>query len=281
MLATKRLDPILRWAGSKRKLVPALLSAAPTSYSRYYEPFAGSACFFLALAPRRATISDTNDDLMSAYRVISRKSGEVSSLLDEMPVSKPDYYRIRELSHDGMSDVQKTAAFIYLNRNCFNGIYRENRQGRFNVPFGSRVGKMPDSNQLRMVGKRMYRTRLMTADFEVALKSASVNDFVYLDPPYITTNRASYGEYGYGTYRDEEIGRLIEVLKELDDRKVKILISYKDDQALTNALDSWSVKKLSVLRTVASKQSDRIKTQEILASNYSNLNKIDFGAYGK
>lgn len=277
--ARRSVSPILRWAGSKRRLVPALLEAAPLEFNRYFEPFAGSACFFLALNPPLATISDYNSQLIRTYNTVSRHSTQVGITLHSLPCSKEDYYRIREQTKKPTSDILHAAHFLYLNRYCFNGIYRENRFGEFNVPFGSRVGKIPSLDHIRSVGSRMYRATLRHGDFETVLQTAEKGDFAYLDPPYLTTDRPSFGEYGYGTYRNSEVNRLERVLKELDSRGVNVLLSYRADTDLLESLSNWSSTHIEVKLNIAGNSSKRLTSTEILASNYKNLDQIRFEGY--
>jgi DNA adenine methylase len=135
--------PILRWAGSKRKLLPKLISLSPSSSGRYVEPFAGSAALFFALQPQDALLSDFNPELIETYKILSANAGSVWRRLSQMPGSRDFYYRIRARNPTSMSSIDRAARFIYLNRYCFNGVYRTNRLGQFNVPRGC------DSPELR------------------------------------------------------------------------------------------------------------------------------------
>jgi len=137
-------QPLLRWAGSKRRLIPRLRSFWSHRYKRYVEPFMGSACLFFALRPARAILGDINGDLVATYHTIREHPRAVWNALQRIPVGKTSYYATRQLNPNDLSDVNKAARFIFLNRFCFNGLYRTNLQGRFNVPYApARTGSLP------------------------------------------------------------------------------------------------------------------------------------------
>ncbi|OZC97518.1 hypothetical protein CH275_25710 [Rhodococcus sp. 06-235-1A] len=263
--------PILRWAGSKRRLLPLLLATAPTVFDRYHEPFAGSACFLLALNPKKATLNDANFALISAYRSISRDTEGIYRRLTLIPNDENTYYKIRNIKPETLSEQDRATRFVYLNRNCFNGIYRTNRQGQFNVPYGNRTGPLPTLAEFHAFGRRLRRTTLKSVDFEKALHACRPGDFAYLDPPYFSANRQTYGEYGYETYRDSDVRRLIESVQTLTSNGVRVMISYKADAELLKALatSTWTIRSFDVHRGLAASANARTSTREILATNYS------------
>ena len=138
--------PIFRWAGSKRKLVPILLKHCPSSYGRYIEPFAGSACLFFALKPKKAILGDINEELLRAYNTIRKHPKMVARAAKVIPNSKVMYYKIRNTDPNILNPVDRAARFVFLNRFCFNGVYRVNKRGQFNVPRGYRTGQIQDES---------------------------------------------------------------------------------------------------------------------------------------
>lgn len=260
--------PALRWAGSKRRLVPQLLENCPISYNRYFEPFAGSAVFYLALNPKRATISDLNPHVINLYRNIARHPGLVGAGLNRIPTDKATYYQVRARFMQTEDALQNAIDFLYLNRLCFNGIYRTSREGKFNVPYGSRLGPLPTVSDLQHLAKRLRRTRLRCADYRSVLDHSSSGDFAYLDPPYFESQRNPRGEYGYGSFRQHDIGSLIMTVKELDQRGVQVLLSYKDDETLRSSLSRWRAREVQAGRFVAANASNRKQTTELLVSNF-------------
>src|SRR6267154_5993684 len=195
--------PIFRWAGSKRKLVPLLLECVP-SFGRYIEPFAGSACLFFALRPRKAVLGDFNEELMNAYWAVRAHPVELARRIWLMPQSTEHYYQLRKQTSP-FQKVDRAARFVYLNHFCFNGVYRTDRQGRFNVPRGTKMGQMPSANTFERCASMLRRTVLHTGDFEECLADIRVNDFVYLDPPYTKPERRTRGEYGYGAFGQSDM----------------------------------------------------------------------------
>src|SRR5438094_5770958 len=150
------MNTFLRWAGSKRKLLPVLLDAVPDNFDRYVEPFAGSACLFFALGPHRAILADINADLVNVYQRLKDDVEGVISHLSSFKSNKSEYYRLRSESIARMPRARRAARFIYLNRLCFNGLYRTNKQGRFNVPYGGyKAGEFPSPELLRCCGGRL------------------------------------------------------------------------------------------------------------------------------
>ena len=166
--------PFLRWAGSKRGLLPNLKTFWKKSHVRYVEPFAGSACLFFALNPERAILGDLNSDLISTYIELEYRSKRVLKELAALPPwDKMEYLRLRSLDASRLEPHARAARFIYLNRFCFNGIYRTNLAGKFNVPYsGDRCGTMPNDEIFQKCSRRLRRARFMSGDFERILKHA-------------------------------------------------------------------------------------------------------------
>ena len=189
--------PILRWAGSKRAILPKLLEQLPSRFTQYIEPFAGSACFFFKINPGRAVIGDANVELIETYRVVKDSPKEVSSILKEMPVSKEDYYLVRGIDVSSLKDQERAARFIYLNRFCFNGLYRTNTLGNFNVPFGAPKNyNIPLEEDLVRASQALRNARIICADFEKVVKvHARAGAFVYLDPPFYRSSERTFREY--------------------------------------------------------------------------------------
>jgi DNA adenine methylase len=262
---TNQITPILRWAGSKRKLLPHILPCVPKNISRYIEPFAGSCCVFLALKPQRAILSDLNSALIDTYKTIRKTPEDVSEAVSAMPNTESFYYQLRAIPVEQLDDVSRAARFVYLNRHCFNGVYRTNKNGVFNVPRGTKAGVIPTKEHFQDFAKILRKASLQAVDFEKTLKQASVNDFVYLDPPYSNPNTRFRGEYGYGSFCDQDIQRLVTALQLADSRGAIILLSY--NPTIKNLLPNWYSKCLSVRRSVAGFNHQRTIVTEMLFSN--------------
>jgi len=187
--------------------------------------------------------------------------------LAKMPVSRESYYRLRALEPSRLGTAKRAARFIYLNRNCFNGVYRTNRLGQFNVPFGSRLGASPDQKTLASFAKVLEKVDLRAGDFEQTLEAASADDFVYLDPPYSSVERKCYGEYGYDSFNCSDIPRLLDCVRRLDRVGARVLLSFNSAIDLRIHLPGWSSTRIRVRRHVAGFAKGRREVEEVLISN--------------
>jgi DNA adenine methylase len=260
------VKPILRWAGSKRKLLPLLLDCVP-EFERYVEPFAGSACLFFALAPTEAVLGDFNGELINAYRVLKRDGLTLARRVRSMPTSKSHYYELRDKAFDRSFD--RAVRFLYLNHFCFNGVYRTNQKGRFNVPRGSKFGRVPSIRDFERCSEALGKAILRRADFETCVADVKATDFVYLDPPYAARRRRERGEYGYGGFGLQDVSRLVEALCRIDSRGAKFLLSFIENSDLELAArPHWRKRVILVRRHVAGFHEDRHRVREVLLANY-------------
>lgn len=263
--ARSQLPPILRWAGSKRKLLPHILPCIPNGTGRYIEPFAGSCCVFLALRPQQAILSDLNAALIDAYKTIRCAPEKVFDVISAMPSTEQFYYELRAMPTGEMDDISRAARFVYLNRHCFNGVYRTNRSGMFNVPRGTKAGVIPAKEQFQAFAEALNNASLRAGDFETVLVLATQGDFVYLDPPYSPPNTRFRGEYGYGSFGEHDVARLVESVREADNRGATILLSF--NPTIKTLLPNWHSKYLSVRRSIAGFNHQRVTVTETLFFN--------------
>ena len=262
------VEPLLRWAGSKKKLLPVLLAAAPWGAERYIEPFAGSAVLFLRLGARNAILGDLNQSLIETYRIVQRYPQAVWERASMLGNAPEDYYAIRAIPRDRLNVFERAAQFIYLNRYCFNGVYRTNRAGQFNVARGKGHLFMPDLDAFKAFARRLRAAELRCSDFEEILTEAGSGDFVYLDPPYALGNTRDRGEYGCDAFREKDERRLIASLRAADRRGAKILLSYSPATTVLQGLKKWRRYDLTVVRNVAGFTAARRSAHEVLLSNY-------------
>lgn len=265
-----RVRAPLRWAGSKRALLPTLLRNVPGYSGTYVEPFFGSGCLYFALAPSRAVLGDFNADLVNFYRSISANPDDVYDAFDEWASDPDTYYRVRGLPVQDLSSTARAARFFYLNRLSFNGVYRTNRRGEFNVPIGRNTGKPPSRQDLREAAECLRSAEVHLGDYRATLSEVKHDDFVYLDPPYVNESRRSYGEYGYGSFgHPDDVGLLADELTRLQDLGAKVLFSFGSSVGLERALEGWTVMSVLPKQSVAGKiSSRRANDLEILARNY-------------
>jgi DNA adenine methylase len=259
---------ILRWAGSKKRLLPKLMSCIPQSFNSYFEPFAGSACLFFALEPRRATLGDINPALVEAYAVLRAHPIEVYEAISAMPDTEAYYYRIRKFEPSLLAETERAARFIYLNRFCFNGVYRTNVRGEFNVPRGLSTGRIPSREEFLRCASLLQDCTLHAGDFSLSVASAGAGDFVYLDPPYTTSSRPAYGEYGYGSFSSKDFERLAKVAVHLADQGAVVLLSYSEAALSGHHFNDWHCRTVSVKRHVAGFSRHRAIVSEVLLCNH-------------
>ncbi len=221
--------PFLKWAGGKRKLLPQILPHVPSEFRAYHEPFLGGGALFFHLQPRFAFLSDANNRLMRTYEAIRNDVDSVIAQIGNYPHNKEFYYTLREWDVDRGTDVDVAAWFIYLNKTCFNGLYRVNRHGRFNVAFCRYSNPMIcDRSTLLACSEALLSPTIHLAheDFEHVLGRAESGDFVYFDPPYVpltvTSDFTGYTQDGFG-FEDQR--RLRDVAVVLKNRGVKVLLS--------------------------------------------------------
>lgn len=261
--------PILRWAGSKKKLLPVLEQSAPNEFGRYIEPFFGSGVLFLKLNVQEATVADINPNLIQAYEAVRTHPKAIWSRLNAMPTNEDFYYELRSQREADLGKFDRAARFIYLNRFCFNGVYRTNQQGQFNVSRGAGGLNIPVWDAFRNFSDRIKNVDLQCKDFETIVDGAKKGDFVYLDPPYAEKGKRDRGEYGPNTFKCADVARLIQSIKRADRRGAKVLLSYSAFHLDLAELRGWHVREISVMRNVAGFGQSRKRAQEILVSNYT------------
>jgi DNA adenine methylase len=259
--------PLLRWAGSKRRLLPILRACAPTKFVRYVEPFCGSICLFVDLKPSSAVLSDNNSELIHFYNTLRHRPTHIGKLAASMPLTESFYYELRALNPNSLSSNDRAARFLYLNRFCFNGVYRTNKAGQFNVPRGKHMGALPSVEEITNFGRFIRTADFRAADFEELLDITTTGDFVYLDPPYAGASR-DRGEYGVNAFKEIDISRLSDACIRASERGAKVLLSYADLPVIRSLLSNWNVRELNVLRSVSGFSRGRGTVQEILISNF-------------
>ncbi|NUN07534.1 MAG: DNA adenine methylase, partial [Bdellovibrio sp.] len=209
------MKPFLRWAGSKRQLFPLLRDYWPEESGRYIEPFAGSASLFFDLEPREAILGDMNNNLIQTYRMVKKDPYLVIESLKRLSVGRKAYYKIRDRFQEPLSEADHAAIFIYLNKFCFNGLYRTSKQGHFNVPFGDSKGNTKfDFALIIDASKLLANAQLISGDFQRTASYAGAGDFVYLDPPYWAERKRIFKEYQPSGFGLRDLTRLNETLIE-------------------------------------------------------------------
>lgn len=266
--------PVLKWAGGKSRLVQDILQRLPESIDTYYEPFVGSAAVFFALAQqqrfRRAVLSDRNHELIDVYRAVQRNVEGVIALLREYPYDRDFYYEIRARDPKELDLAERAARTVYLNKAGFNGLYRVNRSGQFNVPFGRHASpNICDEPRLRSAAAQLQRVRLDVGDFSEIAVESKPGDAVYFDPPYVPLSKtSSFTAYHSDAFDDEAHERLAATFRQLARRKVRAVLSNSDTPRTRELYQEFLVERIMVTRPINSKSSHRGNVAEILVSNH-------------
>ena len=264
---TVQAKPFLRWAGSKRKQLSRLVRFWTKSHLRYVEPFAGSACLFFELAPSRAVLGDSNSSLVEVYGVVRDEPNRVYDRLCRIRRDAETYYRWRKKRPDQLDIETRAVRFLYLNRNCFNGIYRINTKGEFNVPIGVRQGAYFTRADLIRCSELLHNAVLVDGDFCCTLERVQKRDFVYLDPPFALESRRVFREYGVGSFSTSDVSRLAESLNGIVKASADFLVSYADCKEARGLAANWNAIRLPIRRHVAGFAGNRGFAYEWLISN--------------
>jgi DNA adenine methylase len=235
------LTPLLKWAGGKRLLLKHLRPLIPSAYKTYYEPFLGGAALFFAIRPTEAVLSDTNSELVQCYLQLKNAPAEVTRALKGMRNDEENYYRIREKVY--RSPATKAARFIYLTKLSFNGLYRVNLQGEFNVPYGHKLHMNPcEAHKIKAASRALQRAQISCADFEQATKRAKCDDFIYLDPPYtVAHSNNGFIKYNAKIFSWKDQIRLSECAMRLAERGCKVIVSNASHDAVRELYREFSI----------------------------------------
>jgi DNA adenine methylase len=270
--------PFLKWAGGKRQLLPELRKYIPRPGPRatYYEPFVGGGALFFALQRQRAVINDTNAELINCYQVIRDDVENLIAALSQHRNEEAYYYELRDWDRSpdfaARPPVERAARVIFLNKTCYNGLFRVNSQGQFNVPFGKyKAPTIVDAAVLRAVSKYLNNNAIamLNVDFEKAVREARRGDFIYFDPPYDpVSDTASFTGYDVNGFSRAEQTRLKGVVDVLDKRGCKVLLSNAYTPFIADLYSSYTCVKVGASRAINSNAQGRGKVDEILVMNY-------------
>lgn len=270
--------PVIKWAGGKARLLPELMARMPTSYERYYEPFAGGAALFFRNAPARAVLSDSNPDLIALYTALRDDVAAVAAVLGRYQSShcKEHYYATRAAwnaltpwgapQRYGWTAAERAAAFVYLNRTCFNGLWRVNQDGHFNVPMGKYANPTicaPDV--LRAASAVLSRAELRCGDFRTALDDIQAGDFVYLDPPYVPASvTANFVAYDRDGFNEDDQRALATTFKVFANLGVRVMLSNSDTPLVRELYQGFRIDQVQAPRSINSKAGSRGPVAEVI-----------------
>jgi DNA adenine methylase len=277
MKKNKLVAPVLKWVGGKRQLLDVITPLLPQKVSTYCEPFVGGGALFYDLQPKTAFINDINAELIRVYEVIKKDVESLIGALQEFKNEADYYYAVRDWDRDkekysALSDVKKAARILYLNKTCYNGLFRVNSAGEFNSPFGNyRNPNIVNAPTLRAVSSYLNAAtvHLTALDYEEVLKSLPKGAFVYLDPPYDpVSDTSSFTGYAKGGFsRDEQI-RLRECCDELNRRGLKFMLSNSATDFIKEQYAAYHVTIVQAKRAVNSDAAKRGEIDEVVVRNY-------------
>jgi DNA adenine methylase len=265
-----RIRPLLKWAGGKAQLLPILRRLVPTAFARYVEPFLGGGAVFWHLALPGSLVSDINDELVHFYRVVRDHPDRLLELVGAMPVSKNDFYRIRAQRTACLGTIERAARFVYLNKTCYNGLYRVNRKGQFNTPFGGKTEvTILDEDNLYKASWLLQGTELLCRDYTSVLSHLKSGDFVYLDPPYLPVGKYSdFRRYTSETFTEQDHENLADAFSGLAERGIKALLSNSFNELFNSLYRGHWYTYVLANRQINSRPGGRGKIKEILVANY-------------
>lgn len=265
--------PVVKFVGGKAKLLPELLSRMPATYGRYYEPFVGGGALFFALQPERAVLGDVNADLINVYQQVAQNAESICVELagDRESHNEIYYYRSREVWNQdkaNLTPLARAAMFLYLNRCCFNGLWRVNRAGKFNVPMGRYTDPLAGmADRIRAAAPVLARAELRTGDFAETLTDVEPGDLVYCDPPYHPlTPTANFRSYTSNGFTNEDQVRLAETVRALAARGVQVMASNSDTPFIRKLYAGMRIDSVECARAINSNGAKRGKVGEVIVT---------------
>lgn len=270
---TIKIKPFIRWAGGKQNLVKELSENLPKSFSgRYFEPFLGAGSLFFYNSFKNNILADINPILVSTYNFIKESPSEVSLRLENhrKKISEEYYYKIREkFNRDIRKETFDQAAnFIFLNHTSYNGIFRVNQKGEYNVPFGKMKAAIPSFDHLSKVSEKLQNSLIICSSYEKLLENVRSNDFVYLDPPYPPLNGTSFFQhYTIDKFPAEEQINVSKKAQSLSDNGILVMISNAETPIILDLYKGWNIKKVKAFRYINTK-AKRIQVNELIITNY-------------
>lgn len=274
------MSPVVKWAGGKRQILEKLKANMPEQFNNYFEPFIGGGALLFALAPKHATINDVNQDLLAIY--ICLKDDELYRLmLDELDRHENNhceeyYYEVREWDRNPKFELEplwkRAARTIYLNKSCFNGLYRVNAKGYFNVPSAKKEKVVTYSKENMEEIHGYFRTdnvTILSGDFVEATRNAREGDFVYFDPPYdIWEDKESFTAYSKFDFNKDDQRRLAQCFKDLTNRGVKCMLSNHNTVFINKLYDGFNIQIIQAKRMINATASGRGAVEEVIITNY-------------
>ena len=272
------MKPLLKWAGGKQKLLAQILPHVPSKIYNYYEPFFGGGAVFFNLPhqPENSFLSDNNEELINFYNTVKNNMPALITSINAISHTKEAYYVIRELDRTAswpatLSKIPRAARFLYLNKNCYNGLYRTNKQGQFNTPYGKyknpTMFKLNDMKRAFHMFNKPNKVAFNYSNFDL-IAPAYLDDFVYFDPPYHPVTKTSFVNYGPMVFGEAEQYRLAELCAKLARKNIKFLLSNSYCDFTLDLYRQYDIITINAKRYINSNAKGRGNIKEILVKNY-------------
>ncbi|MEB3210663.1 MAG: DNA adenine methylase [Leptolyngbyaceae bacterium] len=252
--------PFLKWAGGKTQLLDELLAKTPRGYGRYIEPFIGGGAMFFAMQPESGIIADSNPELVNVYRCLADNVDDIISYLKTFKNCEDAFYKIRSLKFADLEPEYAAARTIYLNRTCFNGLYRVNRKGHFNVPYGRyKNPTICDENTLRSASQALQKVKIMHGDYkDVLKKTAQHGDFIFLDPPYLPVSKYSdFQRYTKEQFYEEDHRELADEVKRLQKLGCHVVLTNSNHPLVHELYEPYEIEVINTRRNISAKSGTR------------------------
>lgn len=264
------LKPPIKWAGGKRQLLGQLEPLFPVRYNLYLEPMLGGGAVFFYLTPARAILIDNNPELINFYQVVQKDLERLMDNLKQHHNSSEYYYHIRSLDSDMLDPVSRASRFLFLNKTGFNGLWRVNKKGHYNVPFGKYKNPIIlDEANLIAVNRQLQLTTIILGDFSEALQYAEAGDFIYFDPPYQPlSDTANFTAYTRESFYEKDQKRLALVFGQLDKRGCQVMLSNSDTPLIRKMYQEYDIQEVQARRAINSKGDKRGAVTELVIRNY-------------
>lgn len=277
-MSNSNIAPFIKWAGGKRQLLAQIRERMPENFNNYYEPFVGGGAVIFDLLPTSAVINDINKALVNAYRQICNASDEFLKKLNELDEAmwedgKEYYYFLREHYNDKLMkeefDVELAALFIFINKHCFNGLYRVNGKGLFNVPYNNSRNSSCDAVTIRVISEYLKNVTILEGDFQAACQNAKKGDFVFIDSPYAPLNPTSFESYTKEGFDIESHKRLAVLYEELTSRGCYCMLTNHNTELINELYGNkgYKIDVVSVKRMINSDATNRVG-EEVIICNY-------------
>jgi len=264
----KKINPILKWAGGKRQLIPEIIKILPEKFNNYVEPFIGGGALFFYLSNKKSIINDSNFELINLYKEIAKNPNEIIRELKNYVNNEKFYYEIRKSKPS--SNLKKACKTIYLNRTCFNGLYRVNKKGEFNVPYGKYKNvNFIDEPNLFAASNVLKKTKIYNKDYKIILdKYCKKKDLVFLDPPYIPISKYSdFKRYTKEQFYMEDHVDLANYYKKLDKKGCYLILTNSNPNEISNLYKNFRIKVVKTKRNINSKGSKRTG-EDVIITNF-------------